>query len=127
MSDGTFSVRQRQLKPSQSSPDLADALTTGTYETLLGGALPSLGQGRVKAKTESTFRGDVDELRVESRRAPRLREYDRLLKSFKYSAALDAVLRKVRSLDRFFLLISYSSLEYPTHNVLLIDTRTHSS
>lgn len=101
MSDGTFSVRQRQQKASQSGPDLADALTTGTYETFLGGTLPSVGQGRVKTKTESTVHGDVDELRVETRRAPRLREYDRLLKSFKYSAALDAVLRKVRSLARF--------------------------
>ncbi|KAF8450282.1 Trp-Asp repeat-containing protein [Boletus edulis BED1] len=94
MSDGTLSVRQRQQKASQGGLDLADALTTGTYETFLGGALSSVGQGRVKAKNKSTFQGDVDELRVESRRAPRLREYDRLLKSFKYSAALDAVLRK---------------------------------
>ena len=103
MSDGTLSVRQRQPKPSQAGLDLADALTTGTYETFLGGALSSVGQGRVKAKTKSTVHGDVDELRVESRRAPRLKEYDRLLKSFKYSAALDAVLRKVRFLARFFL------------------------
>ena len=101
MSDGTLSVRQRQQKASQSGQDLADTLTTGTYETFLGGALSSVGQGRVKSKAKSTFQGDVDELRVESRRAPRLREYDRLLKSFKYSAALDAVLRKVRSLTRF--------------------------
>ena len=103
MSDGTLSVRQRQQKASQISPDLADTLTAGTYETFLGGALSSVGQGRVKAKTQSTFHGDANEFRVESRRAPRLREYDRLLKSFKYSAALDAVLRKVRSLTRFFL------------------------
>ena len=103
MSDGTLSVRQRQLKPSQSGLDLADALTTGTYETFLGGALSSVGQGRVKAKTRSTFQGDIDELRVESRRAPRLKEYDRLLKSFKYSAALDAGLRKVRFLLCLFL------------------------
>ncbi|KAG9317674.1 Trp-Asp repeat-containing protein [Chiua virens] len=74
--------------------DLADALTAGTYESFLGGAISSLGQGRVKTKTKSIPQGDVDELRVESRRAPRLKEYDRLLKSFKYSAALDAVLRK---------------------------------
>ena len=103
MSDGTLSVRQRHQKASQSGPDLADALTSGTYETFLGGTLPSLGQGRVKAKTKSTVHGDADELRVESRRAPRLREYDRLLKSFKYSAALDAVLRKVRLFTRFVL------------------------
>ena len=106
MSDGTLSVRQRQEKASQAGPNLADALASGTYESFLGGAVASLGQGRVKAKTKTTFQGDVDELRVESRRAPRLREYDRLLRSFKYSAALDAVLQKVRCGARFILLLA---------------------
>ncbi|KAF9247088.1 WD40 repeat-like protein [Melanogaster broomeanus] len=94
MSDGTFSVRRRQQKVSEAEKDFGTALKTGTYETFLGGTLPSIGQGRVKVKTKSRPIGDVDELRVESRRAHRLREYDRLLKSFKYSAALDSVLRK---------------------------------
>jgi U3 small nucleolar RNA-associated protein 15 len=39
--------------------------------------------------------GDLDEFRVEGRRSKRLKEYDQLLKGFKYSAALDSVLRKV--------------------------------
>jgi U3 small nucleolar RNA-associated protein 15 len=42
----------------------------------------------------------VDEFKVESRRRRRLKEYDRLLKGFKYSAALDSALRKV-STDLF--------------------------
>lgn len=37
---------------------------------------------------------DKDELQIESRRMKRLKEYDKLLKAFKYSAALDSVLRK---------------------------------
>lgn len=54
-----------------------------------------LGQGRVKEKKKSKPVGDVDELKVESKRKKRLRDYDKLLKNFKYSAALDSVLRKV--------------------------------
>ncbi|KIJ20061.1 hypothetical protein PAXINDRAFT_107747 [Paxillus involutus ATCC 200175] len=94
MSDGTLSVRRRQQKASENGMDFGNALKTGTYETFLGGTLPLIGQGRIKAKTKSKPVGDADELRVESRRTHRLREYDRLLKSFKYSAALDSVLRK---------------------------------
>ncbi|KIJ70519.1 hypothetical protein HYDPIDRAFT_172320 [Hydnomerulius pinastri MD-312] len=94
MSDGTLSVRRRQAKASEGGMDFDAALKSGTYETFLGGTIPSIGQGRVKTKTKSKPVGDVDELRIESRRARRLREYDRLLKTFKYSAALDSVLRK---------------------------------
>lgn len=97
MSDGTLSVRRRQAKPSESSA--ADfispaVLKTGAFESFLGN-LPSIGQGRVKSKQKSKPVGDADELKVESKRKKRLREYDRLLKGFRYSAALDSVLRKV--------------------------------
>ncbi|CAK5275628.1 unnamed protein product [Mycena citricolor] len=96
MTDGTLSVRRRQPKPSESAanaPFSAAALKTGAYESFLG-AIPSLGQGAVKSKVKSKSLGEADEMRVESRRMKRLRDYDRLLKNFKYSAALDAVLRK---------------------------------
>ena len=98
MSDGTLSVRRRQPKASEpASQDLFSiaSLRSGAFESFLGGALPTLGQGRVKEKKKSKPIGDVDELKVESKRKRRLREYDRLLKNFKYSAALDSVLRKV--------------------------------
>ncbi|KAH7926759.1 Trp-Asp repeat-containing protein [Leucogyrophana mollusca] len=96
MSDGTLSVRRRHPKASEGGSELplSLALKSGTYETFLGGTLPGIGQGRVKSKAKSTPLGDADELRIESRRAKRLKEYDRLLKGFKYSAALDSVLRK---------------------------------
>ena len=99
MTDGTLSVRRRQAKASESSSsDLfsAAALRAGAYESFLG-SLPSIGQGHVKSKQKSKPVGDVDELRVESKRKKRLKEYDRLLKGFKYSDALDSVLRKVRT------------------------------
>lgn len=94
MSDGTLSVRRRQPKASEASAgDIA--FRSGTFESFLGGTLPAIGQGTLKSKTKSKPIGDVDEFRVESRRTKRLRDYDRLLKSFQYTAALDSVLRKV--------------------------------
>lgn len=95
MSDGTLSVRRRQPKASEGADQpFAAALKSGAFETFLGGTLPAIGQGRTKSKIKPKPTGDVDELRIESRRAKRLKEYDRLLKGFKYSAALDSVLRK---------------------------------
>lgn len=101
MSDGTLSVRRRQPKASEGTEQPFNAaLKSGAFETFLGGTLPAVGQGRVKSKVKFKPTGDVDELRIESRRARRLKEYDRLLKGFKYSAALDAALRKVCSIVR---------------------------
>lgn len=77
-------------------PFSSASLKSGTFESFLGGTLPAIGQGKVKGKGKAKAVGDVDELRVESRRTKRLKEFDRLLKGFKYSAALDSVLRKVR-------------------------------
>ena len=56
-----------------------------------------LGDTRTRrdAKGKSKALGSIDEFRVESTRKKTLKEYDRLLKAFKYGAALDSVLRKV--------------------------------
>lgn len=108
MSDGTLSVRRRQPKASESSatddPFSAASLRSGTFESFLGGTIPNLGQLRIKDKTKARPVGDVDEFKVETKRRKRLKEYDRLLKTFKYSAALDSVLRKVR-LSAFHLFL----------------------
>lgn len=98
MSDGTFSVRRRQPKPSEVSAAQArkDALQLGTYEFFLDAG--AIGQGHTKssnAKGKGKAKGDPNEFRVESKRRKRLKEYDKLLKAFKYSAALDSVLKKV--------------------------------
>lgn len=95
MSDGTLSVRRRQLKPSQASADAAmtDTLKSGAFETFLGSG--TIGQGRsTKSKQKSTVTGEVAEFKVEARRKKRLKQFDKLMKGFKYSAALDSVLRK---------------------------------
>ncbi|KAG6828404.1 hypothetical protein H0H92_008146 [Tricholoma furcatifolium] len=90
MSDGTLSVRRRQTKTTESAS--TDPLRSSTFESFLDAS--HLGEGATRSKIQSKPLGSVDELRVESRRIKRLRDYDKLLKSFKYSAALDSVLRK---------------------------------
>jgi U3 small nucleolar RNA-associated protein 15 len=92
MSDGTLSVRRRQPKASEGST--VDVLRPG-IESLLGAAVPDIGQGTVRGKVQPKPKGDVNELRVEGKRRKRLKDYDKFLKGFKYSAALDSVLRKV--------------------------------
>lgn len=105
MSDGTLSVRRRQAKPSDMVAGEFEiplaALKAGAFDSFLG-ALPSIGQGHVMPKGRSKPAGDVDEFRIEARRKKKLREYDKLLKSFKYSAALDSILRKVRTRALFY-------------------------
>jgi U3 small nucleolar RNA-associated protein 15 len=100
MSDGTLSVRRRQPKASEAaaadSLTLTAALKAGTFESFLGGAVSHIGQGTTRSRMKSKAVGDANEFRVEQKRKRRLREYDKLLKGFKYSAALDSVLRKVR-------------------------------
>ncbi|TFK43490.1 Trp-Asp repeat-containing protein [Crucibulum laeve] len=88
MSDGTLSVRRRQPKASEQS---AEVLYSGAIESFVG---LNIGHGTLTGKQKSKPLADVDELRIESRRSKRLKEYDRFLKVFKYSAALDSVLRK---------------------------------
>jgi len=101
MSDGTLSIRRRDPKASLASYAAdtltsADALRSGNYESLLGGTLPRLGEPRYRRHTKAKSKpiDAINEFRVETRRKKRLRDYDRLLKSFKYGAALDSVLRK---------------------------------
>lgn len=89
MSDGTLSVRRRQAKSSEAQAGL---LGSGD---LFSEQLVGVGQGRVKNRGEVRPLGDPNEMMLERGRRKRLKDYDRLLKAFKYSAALDAVLRKV--------------------------------
>ena len=93
MSDGTLSIRRRQEKGNQA---LTSTSHQGVFDSFLGAKLPAVGEGAVHGKMLSKPLGDIDELRVENRRTKRLKDYDRFLKNFKYSAALDSVLRKVR-------------------------------
>lgn len=82
MADGTLSIRRRQYKPEEVDVTF-NSTNFISHETTKTNGI------------EHKPAWDKDELRIESRRMKRLKEYDKLLKAFKYSAALDSVLRKV--------------------------------
>ena len=74
----------------------AKAPKKDALQALLDG--DTLASKKASAKGKSRPVGDPNELRVESKRRKRLKDYDKLLKAFKYSAALDAVLKKASPL-----------------------------
>jgi U3 small nucleolar RNA-associated protein 15 len=85
MSDGTLSIRRRQ-KGKETNISALESLE-----------MLHIGEGAASSKQAIKALKDVDELRVnENRRQKRLKNYDKFLKAFKYSAALDSVLPKVR-------------------------------
>jgi len=92
MADGTFSIRRRQPKASEEAAAAFNAPRKDALQALLDG--DTLASKKASAKGKSRPVGDPNELRVESKRRKRLKDYDKLLKAFKYSAALDAVLKK---------------------------------
>jgi len=82
MSDGTLSVRRRDTK-------VNDVSQLGQGQANVPGFLSGIHDQKKGAQ-------DAGELRLQSQTSKRLKDYDKLLKNFKYSAALDAVLKKVR-------------------------------
>jgi U3 small nucleolar RNA-associated protein 15 len=123
MSDGTLSVRRRQPKKSEENSGLAGS---GNL-FLFGEQLAGIGQGRLKDKSRPKSRGDPNELVVEQRRRKRLKDYDRLLKAFKYSAALDAVLKKVGGLSIITITLLTCTLGCYSNDNVLSDSRAHTS
>jgi U3 small nucleolar RNA-associated protein 15 len=97
MLDGTLSVRRRDPKPSESSADVKQAAIAGGAFEYFADMEAIFGRGHVKSKDLAPIVGPADEFRVETRRTARLKEFDRFLKAFKYTAALDAGMKKVSS------------------------------
>lgn len=90
MSDGTLSIRRRDPKAgelSQEDQNRVDAPAIIADLNLDGASSRQRHQLR-------PFR-DPGEQRVDAQTSKKLKEYDKLLKSFKYSSALDSVLKKV--------------------------------
>lgn len=86
MSDGTLSVRRRELRNEDiTSQPLLDA------SFVVSDANFDLYNARVKGNNQ-----DFGEIRLHMQSSRKLKEYDKFLKNFKYSAALDVVLKKVR-------------------------------
>lgn len=78
MSTGVLSIRQREQRAS----DVAAAR-----------GLP--GPGTKHVTRTATYKARNEDLQVESLRRAKLKDYDKFLKSFQYTSALDAVLGSV--------------------------------
>lgn len=83
MADGTLCIRKRQLRASELQHRQEQ---NQSYEYFVGAG------GSQQPQSQSGTQ--QDEIRVESVRRQRLKPYDKLLKKFQHSDALDAVLRK---------------------------------
>ncbi|WFD30043.1 U3 small nucleolar RNA-associated protein 15 [Malassezia sp. CBS 17886] len=88
MSDGTLCIRKRELKASEleGREQRRAAFRTGAYQHFVSGAAEPDAR-RASAATRA------GELSVESTRRQRLKQYDHLLKAFRYRDALDASLQ----------------------------------
>jgi len=85
MSDGTLSVRRRQPKATEAQGEQVNS--SDIYADIPDDLRPAR-KGLPKATR------DVGELRMVTQPVKKLKDYDKLLKAFKYSAALDTVLKK---------------------------------
>jgi U3 small nucleolar RNA-associated protein 15 len=98
MTDGTLSVRRRDPKAAEAAEDEAKqaALASGSYE-YFADMENIFGTGHIKAKKKdmAPVVGPADEFKVERRRKEKLKAFEKHLKAFKYSAALDEGLKKV--------------------------------
>jgi U3 small nucleolar RNA-associated protein 15 len=83
MSDGTLSVRRRQPKATKAQGEQVNS--SDIFTDIPGDLRPP----------RSQVKRDAGELRMITQPVKKLKEYDKLLKAFKYSAALDTVLKKV--------------------------------
>lgn len=114
MTDGTLSLRRRDPKAAELAAQEAkkSVLSTGAYE-YFADIESVFGTGHVKsAQQDGQQQGQprqgakamaaVDEFRVENVRRKKLKDYDKFLKTFKYGAALDAVMVKVRRISTTF-------------------------
>lgn len=110
MTDGTLAVRRRDPKTSETTANETkqSALSTGSYE-YFAEMETIFGTGHIKKKGQNLPEvvGAVDEVKIESRRKEKLKVFDRYLKAFKYSAALDSGIKKVRPCSPFITPISF--------------------
>ena len=126
-------MRRREPKASEAPSAEAEreALRANAYEFFATGMLGNIGERNLQPKSRGKPVGDVNEIKIEGRRKKRLREYDRLLKSFKYRAALDSVLSKVRvCVVLFRRRLGFTGshlLESPPNGCVFFDSRASSS
>jgi U3 small nucleolar RNA-associated protein 15 len=105
MSDGTLSVRRRQPKATETQEQVN---SSDIYADIPGDLKPV-------ARSLPKATRDAGELRVVTQPLKKLKEYDKLLKAFKYSAALDTVLKKVLILSKIAGLFLTSYIHFRTY------------
>ncbi|KAN0062011.1 U3 small nucleolar RNA-associated protein 15 [Thecaphora frezii] len=98
MADGTLCIRKRDVKASELEQREMEraAMNAGAYEYFMAGQVgqsPASKEGGPPGSQRAP-RSAQDDFRVESVRKRKLADYDKLLKAFRYSDALDAALRK---------------------------------
>jgi len=98
MSDGTLSVRRRDAKAGEAFRETQNRFDLPIFSDI------NIGHG--PEDTPSKISPDTGEQRLQVQTSKKLKEHDKLLKNFKYSAALDSVLKKVGLFDAYFC--SYS-------------------
>lgn len=118
MSDGTLSVRRRQPKANEVQEEKVNF--SDIYVEIPGDPKPA---GRRLPQATR----DAGEVRMVSQSVKKLKEYDKFLKAFKYSAALDAVLKKVEILFMIAGFLLTFILERTASHNFLLNTRTHTS
>lgn len=112
MSDGTLCVRKREVRKAEEEARAMErnAITGGGVEAFL----PYANEAREQAEGKRIALMKGDDLRAETVRSKRLKPYDKLMKSFRYSEALDAVLRPgVPALTTFSLLLELKKRSSP--------------
>ena len=112
MSDGTLSVRRKDTKESVDSQVQLDSLS------LLSG----IHVGQTNTNPRGKFH-DLGELRLHTQISKQLKEHDKMLKNFRYSAALDSVLKKAGDDCLLCRHPSHSGLECSTKNHFCSNTR----
>lgn len=103
LSDGTLSIRRRDPKAREIQPDRGPDVPAIVADI-------NVGHGHSTHKAAVQTVGDNGELRLESQSHKKLKEYDKFLKNFKYSLALDSVLKKVYLFFKNSMSVSDTSL-----------------
>ncbi|KAJ3108698.1 snoRNA-binding rRNA-processing protein [Physocladia obscura] len=86
MASGLLSIRQRVVK----THEIAQVATARATQKARGGTLAHFTRG-------SAHRAGPDDLRVEERRKQKMKEYDQMLRAFRYGDALDSALRTAQA------------------------------
>lgn len=93
MADGTLCIRKREVTKTEEEARAVErnAITGGGMDAFLNAGSTTTATAQASERQSALLA--KDDIRAETVRARRLKPYDKLMKAFRYSEALDAVLR----------------------------------